>query len=81
VINVVKKTVLTIEQLQEILSKAPARNRGVWQELINEVKRTKKPMLVEDVSRGQAWALRRAALQAGIQARVIENGKKVILFV
>ena len=77
----VKKIVLAPEQLQEILSKTPARKRGIWQELINEVKRTKKPMLVEDVSRGQAWALRRAALQAGIQARVIENGKKVILFV
>ena len=75
----VKFKAITPEEARELLASAPARQRGVWQELIEKVKKSKQPMVVEDVTRGQAWALRRSALQAGIQARVIEGGRKVVL--
>ncbi len=75
----VKYKSVTPEEAKELLATAHTRQRGVWQELIDKVKKSKQPMVVEDVTRGQAWALRRAAINAGIKATVLNGGKKVVL--
>ena len=75
----VKYKAVTHEEAKELLASAHTRQRGDWQELIDKVKKTKQPLVVEDVTRGQAWALRRTAINAGIKATVLNGGNKVLL--
>ena len=50
------------------------RAKGLWTKLIEEVKKDKVPIKVEDISRGQVSACYRAASAAGLKVRA--NYKK-----
>jgi hypothetical protein len=47
--------------------------------LINDVKKSGGSVIVSDVTKGQAWSLKRAAKNAGVKAAVLDGGRKVLL--
>ena len=73
-----KVKALTDKEAARLIKSAPSRVRGEWDELIKRVKETKQPLLVSDITRGQAWHLKRKATAAGIHAKVVK-GNSVVL--
>jgi hypothetical protein len=77
--NLATIKIITVEEAQEIMAKYPKRARGEWQKLLEQVKKTKKAVVISDISRGMAWNIARSAKQSGLVARVIEGGKAVVV--
>jgi len=65
-------------EAEKLLKSAPTRARGQWDKIIDEVKETKQPMLIQDITRGQAWSLKRKATAAGLNAKVLKGNKVLI---
>jgi len=70
---------ITREQAEETLKKHPARVKGQWAELIEEIKKDGLPREVRGVTRGQAWGLARAVKAAGMSYRVLEKGEMILV--
>jgi hypothetical protein len=70
---------IDFEKAQKILEEVKNRPRGAWSQLISDVKKSGGSVIVSDITRGQAWALKRAAVNAGVKAAVLDGGRKVLL--
>jgi len=70
---------ITREEAEDLLKKHPARVKGQWAELIEEIKKDGIPRYVKGVTRGQAWGLARAAKAAGMSYRVLEKGETILV--
>jgi hypothetical protein len=75
-----KIDIVSEEQAEEIVKQYKSSiPRGSWMNLCLRVKNTRQCIVVSDITRGQAWALRRTAKQVGVTAIVLENGRRVVL--
>jgi len=65
--------------LKEDFDSAPERKVGRWDEVCEQVKKTGKAANITGLTRGQAWSLKRTATNAGLEARVLEKGTRVVI--
>jgi hypothetical protein len=72
---------ITAEEAEKLLASAPARRVGEYSKLIEQVKKDKQPRVVEGLTRGAAWGLIRRCKQEGLQAKALEKGTKVLIYV
>jgi hypothetical protein len=70
---------ISVEEAQRLLESAPVRRVGEYDKIIDAVKKDKVPRLVEGLTRGQAWGLIRKCKQAGVNARALDKGSKVLI--
>jgi hypothetical protein len=75
----VKVSKITSEEAEKILASAPVRRIGEYDKVIEAVKKDKAPRLIEGLTRGQAWGLIRKCKEAGLTARALEKGSKVLI--
>ena len=57
----------------------PARRKGKWAELLEDDMKPGMGLEVTGITRGQAYALKRAAERLGFRARVLDGGRRVII--
>jgi hypothetical protein len=77
--NAMKVSKISVEEAQKLLESAPVRRVGEYDKIIEAVKKDKMPRLIEGLTRGQAWGLIRKCKQAGVNARALEHGTKVLV--
>lgn len=76
----VKVKMVSAEEAKKVIAEQPARTKGgKWTDVCNEVKKTGKAAEVTGITRGQAYALRRRAVELGLEASTLEKGSKVIV--
>jgi hypothetical protein len=75
----VKERKLTPEQLEKITKEHPQREKGKWKEIIERVKKTGIAVELTDITRGQAWSIRRQCKEAGVKCRVLDEGDIVVI--
>ena len=71
---------ISAEEAEKLLASAPVRRVGEYSKLIEQVKRDKQPRVVEGLTRGAAWGLIRRCKQAGLNAKALEKGSKVLIY-
>jgi len=74
-----KVSKLTSAEAEQLLAQAPVRRVGEYAKIIESVQKDKQPRLVEGLSRGAAWGLIRKCKEAGINAKALEHGTKVLI--
>jgi hypothetical protein len=72
---------ITVDEVQKILESLPTRRTGEYTKIIEQVKRDKQPRVVEGLTRGAAWGLIRRCKQEGLQAKALDKGTKVLIYV
>ena len=71
---------ISAEEAEKLLASVPVRRVGEYSKLIEQVKRDKQPRVVEGLTRGAAWGLIRKCKQAGLNAKALEKGSKVLIY-
>jgi hypothetical protein len=69
----------TEEQIKVELAKSPIREIGKWTKICEEVKKSGQAVELTEITRGQAWSIKRKAKETGIHAKVTKEGN-VLLF-
>lgn len=67
------------DELQKEFDKVPERKVGQWKLICEKIEKSGKGVVVTYLTRGQCWALKRAAKEAGLRAKVVEKGSKVLI--
>lgn len=68
------------EEAQKVIDKQPSfTKKGKWTTLCAEVKATGQAAQVTGLKRGQCYALRRAAKDAGLFVQTIDRGTGVVI--
>jgi len=67
------------EQFDEIMKNRPVRKVGQWKDMISEVLRSKTPIKISDVTRGQLWSIKRQAREAGANAVILSKENAIII--
>jgi len=75
----VKVVELTPAQLKQIDELHPAREKGKWEAIIKKVQETKKGVQLTEITRGQAWSIRRKCRELGAKCRVLDEGDMVVI--
>jgi hypothetical protein len=75
----VKVKSLTPEELEKLTAEHPQREKGKWKEIIEKVKKTGKAVELTDITRGQAWSIRRQCKEMGVKCRVLNEGDIVVI--
>jgi hypothetical protein len=70
---------ISVEEAEKLLASAPVRRTGEYDKIIDGVKKDKAPRLIEGLTRGQAWGLIRKCKSAGLNAKALEHGSKVLV--
>ncbi|MCL6579339.1 MAG: hypothetical protein K6T73_08135, partial [Candidatus Bathyarchaeota archaeon] len=76
----VKVKGLTAEELEKLNKEHPQRNKGQWDEIIESVKKNKRAVQLTDITRGQAWSIKRKCKEAGLNCRVLNGGESVVIY-
>ena len=69
---------ISVEEAKRLLNEHPSKRPGRWNDVFEQVKASKEPIIIEGLTRGSAWHLARRAKQEGLFARVI-GGDTVII--
>jgi hypothetical protein len=76
----VKERKLTPEEFKKITEGHPQREKGKWLSIIESVKKSKSPVELTDITRGQAWSIRRQCKEQGVKCRVLNEGDIVVIY-
>jgi hypothetical protein len=74
-----KTTKMTVEMAEKEIAEKPTRKKGQWKEIIAEVKKSKTAVKISDITRGQCWALKRAAKDENLDSEVVDKSTAVIV--
>ena len=69
----------TDKEIKDELAKSPIREIGKWNRICEDVKKSGQSVELSEITRGQAWSIKRKAKEAGIHAKVTKEGN-VLLF-
>jgi len=75
----VKITKKTDSEIKDELAKSPVREIGKWEKICEQVKKSGQSVELSEITRGQAWSVKRKAKEKGIHAKVTKEGN-VLLF-
>ena len=75
----VKITKKTENEIRDELAKSPIREIGKWAKICEQVKKSGQSIELSEITRGQAWSIKRKAKETGIHAKVTKEGN-VLLF-
>jgi len=74
-----KEQKMSIEDAKKEIEAQPTKKKGQWTKICKKVKDTGQPIKVTGITRGQCWALKRAAKDAKLEATVIDKSTGVIV--
>lgn len=74
-----KKISMTVEAAKKEIEAKPHTRKGQWTSVVAEVKKTGEPVKIAEITRGQCWALKRTAREAGLESEVMDKNTAVIV--